>query len=87
MEVLIVVLLSLLILVSILVKLNKSKIEVPEKVREEILIYSNGVRVNMTLYGRILSAKIARGDYVSTNANYIEHFRQESINKLPELQS
>jgi hypothetical protein len=87
MEILIIVLLSLLILVSILVMLNKSKLEVPEREREEILIHSNGVRVNMTLYARVLSAKISRGDYVSRNANYIEHFKRESLKQFPELQN
>ena len=87
MENLMVVLFSLFVLVTILLLLQKTKIEIPEREREEILIHSNGVRVNMTLYARVLSAKISRGDYVSRNANYIEHFKQENLKKLPELQS
>jgi hypothetical protein len=54
----------------------KKKEEEPKQ-RDEILTLPNGCRLNLTLYGRIISEKILRGDYNISNAHHLASLTNE----------
>ncbi len=76
----IIVLLALIVIISVIVQLNKKKIVV-ERPIEQIVTFSNGCRLNMTLYGKVLSAKIARGEHGYSNAHFLESMTNEGYGK------
>ena len=46
----------------------KKKEETPKQ-RDEILTLPNGFRLNISLYGRVISAKLSKGDYAISHAH------------------